>query len=180
MRASTDTRQAADDGPFEAILRACREEMGEMLAEYQIPQEDAEDLLQETFVALVFKWESIRNPRAWLLATLRNRCIRYCRRQRRNAFEMVDQRFLELLAGSEDPPQERDELRHDLNVAISRLPPRYQDVLHLRYGLGWESSEVAEKMGEGSEEIRRLTTACLVALTRELRSMGLSRDVLQG
>lgn len=180
MRASTSTRQITDDRPFEAVLHDCRADTVRLLAKFQIPQEDAEDLLQETFVALVFKWESIRNPKAWLLATLRNRCIRYCREQRRNAFEMVDERILDVLAGPQEPPQQRDELRHDLNVAISRLPERYQHVLRLRYGLGCKSAEVAERLGEGSEEVRRLTTACIVALTRELRSMGLSRDVLEG
>ena len=33
-------------------------------------------------------------------------------------------------------------------------------------------------MGEGADEIRKLTTSSLVALTRELRRMGLSSDLL--
>jgi RNA polymerase sigma factor (sigma-70 family) len=153
--------------------------MVRILGRYRIPQEDAEDLLQETFVALVFKWQSIRNPKAWLLSTLRNRCTLYWRKRRQDLFEAVDSALLDALASPQAPPQSRAELRHDLNIAISRLPERYQDLLRLRYGLGCKSSEVAEQMGEGSQEIRKLTTACLVALTRELRRMGLTRELLQ-
>jgi RNA polymerase sigma factor (sigma-70 family) len=173
------TQVSEPDRPFEALLRNSREEMVRVLSRYRIPQEDAEDLLQETFVALVFKWKSIRNPEAWLLSTLRNRCTLYWRQRRRDLFEAVDSALLDALASPQDPPQSRTDLRHDLNLAISRLPERYQDLLRLRYGLGCKSSEVAEQMGEGSQEIRKLTTACLVALTRELRRMGLTREILQ-
>lgn len=167
------------DRPFELLLRECRADMIRLLAHFRIPQEDAEDLLQETFVALVFKWKSIRNPHAWLLSTLRNRCSIYWRKRRQDLFEVVDAAILEALAEPQAPPQDRADLRHDLNLAISRLPERFQDLLRLRYGLGCESSEVAQRMGEGSDEIRKLTTSSLVALTRELRSMGLTRELLR-
>ena len=173
------TQLSEADRPFEALLRSCREEMVRILARYRVPQEDAEDLLQETFVALVFKWQSIRNPEAWLLSTLRNRCTLYWRTRRQDLFEAVDSALLDAFAVPQEPPQSQTELRHDLNLAISRLPDRYQDLLRLRYGLGCKSSEVAEKMGEGSQEIRKLTTASIVALTRELRRMGLTRELLQ-
>jgi len=173
------TQASEPDRPFEALLRDCREEMVQLLGHFRIPQEDAEDLLQETFVALVFKWKSIRNPRAWLLSTLRNRCSIYWRKRRQDLFEAVDAAILEALAEPQAPPQDRADLRHDLNLAIARLPERCQDLLRLRYGLGCESSELAQRMGEGSEEIRKLMTSCLVALTRELRSMGLTRELLR-
>jgi DNA-directed RNA polymerase specialized sigma24 family protein len=43
----------------------------------------------------------------------------------------------------------------------------------LRYGLGWPSAEVAEKLGYESEGLRRLTTECLVSLSHELEKAGL-------
>lgn len=165
--------------PFEGLLQSCREDMVRLLARYHIPQEDAEDLLQETFVALVFKWNNIRNPKAWLLSTLRNRCSLYWRKKSDDLYEAVDAAMLDAFATPLDPPQAKTELRHDLNLAISRLPTRYQNLLRLRYGLGCVSSEVAEQMGEGADEIRKLTTSSLVALTRELRRMGLSSDLLR-
>jgi DNA-directed RNA polymerase specialized sigma24 family protein len=60
-------------------------------------------------------------------------------------------------------------------VAFSRLPERYRDVLRLRYGLGWKSSEVAARLGYEPLGMRRVTSQSLVSLGRELESVGLSR-----
>lgn len=170
--------EAYADRPFEALLARLRPAMAGILEQHEIPPEDAEDLLQETFFALAFKWESVRNPDAWLLSTLRNRCLVYRRRRRDDLFEAVDAKILDLLAGPQAPPQERTDLLHDLNVALARLPERERRVLHLRYGLGCESSEVAEQLGFESEGIRRLTSECVVQLARELRRVGITRDDL--
>lgn len=162
--------------PLEALLDRVRVPVARIFSDLGIPDQDAEDLLQETLFALIFKWDGIRKPEAWLLATLRNRCEIYRRRLEESLLEAVDPERLEALAGGQAPPQERAELRHDLSVALSHLPERYRDVLHLRYGLGCESSEVAERLGYGSEGLRRLTSRCLVSLGRELESVGVTRE----
>lgn len=161
------------DRPIEELLDRLRPQATRLLARHRIPHEDAEDLLQETLFALVFKWDAVRNPEAWFLSTLRSRCESFWRKQRASRLEAVDALALVALAGSEAPPQERSELRHDLNTAIARLPGHYRDVLRLRYGLGWPSAEVAEKLGYESEGLRRLTTECLVSLSHELEKAGL-------
>ncbi|HSL85079.1 MAG TPA: sigma-70 family RNA polymerase sigma factor, partial [Thermoanaerobaculia bacterium] len=145
------------DRPLEALLTRLRPHITRILSENEIPDADAEDLLQETLYALVFKWGTVRKPEAWLLATLRNRCQIYRRAAAESLLEAVDTRSLEALAGPQAPPQETADLRHDLTVAFSRLPERYRDVLRLRYGLGCESAEVAARLGYESEGIRRLT-----------------------
>lgn len=172
---ATQTR-TEPDRRFEVLLRRLHPRLRRILARHVIPAEDAEDLLQDTLFALVFKWEQIRNHEAWLLSTLRNRCLIYWRSRREDLFEAVDAKILDALAGPQAPPQERAELRHDLNVALARLPPRNRDVLRLRYGLGCKSAEIAEQLGYESEGMRRLTTESLVSLTRELRRIGLTRD----
>lgn len=164
------------EASLEAVLDRVRVAVARIFSDLEIPDQDAEDLLQETLFALIFKWDGIRKPEAWLLATLRNRCEIYRRRLEESLLEAVDPELLEALAGGQAPPQERAELRHDLGVAFSRLPERYRDVLRLRYGLGCESSEVAERLGCGSEGMRRLTSRCLVSLGRELESVGLTRE----
>lgn len=167
------------DRPLEALLAHLHPRIERVFSEHHIPEADAEDLLQETLFALVFKRDTIRKPEAWLLATLRNRCRIYLRMKRESLLEAVDSKSLEALAGGQAPPQERAELRHDLTVAFSRLPERYRDVLRLRYGLGCKSSEIAERLGYGSEGMRRLTSRCLVSLVRELESVGLTRQNLR-
>ncbi len=164
------------DRPFESFLHHLQPHVLRVLADARIPEVDAEDLLQETLVALVFKWESVRNPKAWLLSTLRNRCVLYWRQKDEAVYETVDAAILDVLAGPQSPPQERSDLRHDLNAAIARLPRRCRDLLRLRYGLGAKSSEAAEELGYESEGMRNLTTRSLVLLSRELKASGLGRD----
>lgn len=163
------------DSQVEGLLRRLRPLMAEILARHAVPREDAEDLVQETLFALVFKWAGIRNPDAWLLATLENRCKIYRSRRDDEQVEAVDLARLDDLVGPQEPPQQRTELRHDLNSAASRLPEPYRHVLHLRYGLGWKSSEVAAELGQAPEGMRRLTSRSLVALSRELERAGLNR-----
>lgn len=159
---------------LEGLLRRLQPHVAKILAHHAIPPADAEDLLQETLFALIYKWAGIRNPDAWLLATLDNRCEIYRNRRDEEQLEAVDLARLDALAGPQDPPQERTELRHDLSTAVSRLPEPYRHVLHLRYGLGWKSSEVAARLGEEPDGMRRLTSRSLVALGRELERGGLT------
>lgn len=165
------------DLSVERLLADVRPHTRRVLAQYQIPREDADDLLQETFVALVFKWRSIRNPEAWLLATLRNRCLIYWRQRQEERFDDVDAALLEMLAGSQTPPHQVAELRHDLNAVIARLPAACQRVLRVRYGLGWEGAEAAEQLGCDLSDYRRLTSQCLAHLTRELEQAGFDRKL---
>lgn len=176
---ATQTR-TEPDRRVEILVQRLRPDIRKILARQAIPEDDAEDLLQDTLIALVFKLDQIRNPAAWFLATLQNRCRIYWRSRNDDLFEAVDDAILESLAGPQEPPQERAEIRHDLNVALSRLPERYRDVLRLRYGLGCKSSEIAAQLGYESEGMRRLTSQSLVSLTRELRKIGLTRDNVRG
>lgn len=161
---------------MEALLERLRTEISGVFHQSSVPESDAEDLLQETVYALLFKWDSIRNPDAWFLSTLKNRCRSYWHRRDEDRFEAVDSAILEILAGPQEPNQQKAELRHDLNTAIGRLPARHRNVLHLRFGLGCKSSEIAEQLGYESEGMRRLTNESLACLTRELKNLGLTRE----
>lgn len=162
--------------PFEAFLRRLEPQISRIFAHRAIPGSDAEDLLQETLFALVYKWDTIRKPDAWLLSTLENRCSTYWRKRNEDRFEGMDVFLLDALAGPQEPGQRQAELRHDLNVALCRLPERHRNVLQLRFGLGCKSSEIAEVMGYESEGMRRLTNESLAFLTRELKSLGLTTE----
>ncbi|MFW6012161.1 MAG: sigma-70 family RNA polymerase sigma factor [bacterium] len=167
--------QSRPDSRVEGLLRSLQPRMAKILARHAVPPDDAEDLLQDTLFALVYKWDGIRNPEAWLLATLDNRCKIYRNHRDEEQVEAVDLGRLDALAGPQAPPQEQTELRQDLTSAVSRLPAPYRDVLQLRYGLGWKSSEVAAQLGEEPDGLRRLTSRSLVALGRELERGGLTR-----
>jgi len=157
---------------LEEILERSQPKLKRVLSRYRIPAQDADDLLQETFLIMVSKEGSIHNHDAWLLATLANRCIIYWRKYRSRLWDLVDATILELLADVEAPPQERSDLRYDLDTLLSNLPDRCRAVLRLRYGFGCSTAETAEKTGYCKSSIRKVTRRCLAALTEQLLGAG--------
>lgn len=145
-----------------------------ILFRYRIPARDADDLLQETFLVLVSKQESVRNPEAWLQATLSNRCVLYWRRRRGRVAELVDRTILELLGDPEVPPDEAAAIRSDLDSLISRLPERCQPFLRRRYGL-LPALEEGDPPSEGTDptEDAEKTRRCLAALAQRALGAGL-------
>src|SRR6476661_8390875 len=157
---------------LEEILARAEPRLKRVLSRYRIPAQDADDLLQETFLIMISKAGSIRNPDAWLVATLANRCIIYWRKHRAKLWDLVDSTILELLADVEVAPQERVGLRYDLDSLLSELPDRCRSLLRLRYGFGYGTAETAEKMGYCKSSIRKVTRRCLAALTEQLLGAG--------
>ena len=150
-----------------------------LFGRYRIPPQDTEDILQQALVALIYRWHGIRDPEAWLLGTVKNRCLLYWRDRRRQLYEVVDSTVLDWLAEPLAPAQEHADLARDLSRVIERLPERCQSLLLLRYRLGYESAEVAERLGYSPTSMSKITTRCLAALMRQLTSAGLLKKKRQ-
>ena len=148
-----------------------------LLATYRIPSEDAEDVLQQALLALLYQWERVRDPESWLMGTLKRHCLMYWRTHRRRIYSAVDSAILEWLSEPIAPSQERADLLADLENLISRLPARCRDLLALRFHLGYEPPEVARKLGYRASSIGKITTRCLAALSRELFDSGFAREI---
>jgi RNA polymerase sigma factor (sigma-70 family) len=159
---------------FEEFLQAVEPKLKRLLATYRIPVEDAEDVLQQSLLALLYQWERVRDPESWLFGTVKRHCLMYWRRRRRRIYSAVDATILEWLSEPIAPSQERAELLCDLENLIDRLPSRCQSLLRLRFQLGYEPLEVARKLGYQVSSIGKITTRCLAALSRELLASGLA------
>jgi RNA polymerase sigma factor (sigma-70 family) len=162
----------SEEPALEEILARIEPKLKRILFRHRIPAQDADDLLQETLLIMVSKAGSIRNPEAWILATLANRCIIYWRRYRRRLWDQVDTAILELLADPEAPAQDQEELRIDLEGLLAELPDRCRSLLRLRYGLGCSATETADRMGYHKSSIRKVTHRCLATLTQRLLVAG--------
>jgi RNA polymerase sigma factor (sigma-70 family) len=158
---------------FEDFLKAVEPRLKRLLALYHIPSDDAEDVLQQALLALLYQWERVRDPESWLFGTVRRHCLMYWRTHRRRIYSAVDATLLELLSAPLAPSQERTDLICDLESLIERLPRRCRSVLRLRFRLGYEPAEVAQMLGYRDSSIGKITTRCLAALSRELLSSGL-------
>lgn len=159
--------QPREEESFDALLERLRPRLKQILYRYQVPPEDAEDILQEALLATVLKWERIRNPEAWLVVTLKNRCLIYWRRRRGSLCSAVDDAALELLSEPEEPAQERQHLQWDLDHLLEGLPARHQDLLRMRYLQGHSPSEVAERLGYCQSSVRKLASRCLARLSEQ-------------
>lgn len=126
-----------------------------ILARYRIPHPDGEDLLQDALVLMVRKGSALRDPEAYLVTTLRYRCLMFWRSHGRRRHEVMEEAVLEALAEPQPPGQEAAGLRHDLRRILADLPPRRRRLIRLRYGLGYTVREVAEHLGAEPEAVRQ-------------------------
>lgn len=172
----SQTQQSEGEWSLDELLRRLQNRLERILYRYQIPPEDSEDVLQEAVLTLIYKRKKIRDPEAWLVATLRNRCLMYWRSKRSRLYDAVDTNILELVAKPGGTPQLNGELRADLERAIAELPDRCRSLLRLRYGLGYKPAEVAERMGYQASSIRKITSRCLAALTKQLTETGFYKE----
>jgi RNA polymerase sigma factor (sigma-70 family) len=159
---------------FDDFLKKVEPRLKRVLATYRIPTDDAEDVLQQTLLALVYQWDRVRDPECWLLGTLKRHCLMYWRTNRRRIYSTVDTTILEWLSEPVAPSQERSDLLCDLENLLGRLPSRCRSLLHLRFQLGYEPVEVARRLGYRASSIGKITTRCLAALSRELLAAGLT------
>jgi RNA polymerase sigma factor (sigma-70 family) len=158
--------QAVPEDQFADLLVQVEPRVKALLSSYHIPPQDAEDLLQQALLALLFHWGSVREPERWLLGTLRRHCLMYWRNHRRRIYSAVDSSLLELMSEPVSPAQEREELLSDLGALIERLPKRCRSVLDLRFRLGYEAEEVASRTGYRLSSIGKVTNRCVAALSR--------------
>jgi RNA polymerase sigma-70 factor (ECF subfamily) len=161
-----------DDDGFEHLLARLEPTMRSTLGWFGIPFEDGEDLLQQTFLTFLYKRQEIHNPEAWLLGTLRRRCLMYWRKRRRDKVQHVDAAVLELIAERRRPDQEICDLRSDLNRVLEKLPTRCRSLLQLRYSTGLSPVEAAEALGYRSSGIYKIIDRCLSAFSRQLLAVG--------
>ncbi len=161
-------RSAHPDEAFADFVREVQPTVTKICRRYRIPPQDAEDLMQQTLIALIDSRDEVKNPEAWLAGTLRNQCLMYWRRRRRQLYNAVDSAVLEELATPSPPRQHDVEFNHDLERALGQLPSRCRSVLQLRYGLGCQPRETAERLGYRSSSIYKILNRCLAALSRSL------------
>jgi RNA polymerase sigma factor (sigma-70 family) len=112
---------------------------------YQIPDHDAEEIVNDAYLAYLTQKATIRDPKAWLTGTVRNASKQYWRRRGRE---------VPLPPEAEELPDIRDEERRrafiDRLVAekvMKRLSARDRDLLEMYYLGGQNTSAIAAAIG---------------------------------
>ena len=155
-------------GQLPELCERLRPALEIILASYQVPFQDGEDLVQTTLLIAVTQWETIRSPRDWLPATLRNRCRIYWRERR-----LHERRQVPLEAWTREPAtrpaQERCEALLDLDTLCRRLPARQRDVLCRSRLWNMKPADVARATGLAPASVRKTVHRAIAHLRWEAR-----------
>lgn len=161
---------------FENLVESFRPRARAIVGFHKIPPEDADDLVQQTYLTYLSRWQEVRNPTAWLAGTLRKRCLMFWRARRQSWLSTVDDAVLDARPSPGAIPQRQVGLRLDLARIVARLPERSQRLVELRYGWGCGNRETAERLGYKYSGIYTITKRCLQALAAELVAEGWCDD----
>jgi RNA polymerase sigma-70 factor (ECF subfamily) len=174
--------QAGDPEAFAKLVEGHRRELELHCYRVLGSAQDAEDIVQETFLAAwqhIAGFEARSSVRTWLYRIATNRCLAALRSARRrqpadftgpaarypepNApsavmrLEPYPDLLLEAIADAAPGPDARVEAREAVSLAfvaaLQLLPPRQRVVLVLRDVLGFRAKEVAVMLGTGEESV---------------------------
>lgn len=161
----------ADEPALTAIYEARRGELLAFLLRMTHDLDEAEDLLQECFVALIREADAGRMPaevRPWLYRVAANAAV--SRRRRVSRWTRLLPRLLD---GSQpDHPEGvalRDERRADIRAALGRLRPDGRAAL-LLVAEGFSGREIAAALGRSEDATRTLLCRSRVQLRRLLEA----------
>jgi RNA polymerase sigma factor (sigma-70 family) len=146
-----------------ALCDRLRPDLRRVLWRYRIPPEDAEDLVQTTFLLALTKWPTIENPGPWLIGTLQKRCIAYWRDRRLRTERHVRLEEWAPQLAIETPQDRRDQLT-DLDTACRNLSAEQRGLLILRFHLGLSESEAAREAGLAPGSVRKTTHRAVARL----------------
>ncbi|MBN1478126.1 sigma-70 family RNA polymerase sigma factor [Candidatus Sumerlaeota bacterium] len=149
-------------------------------------RETAEDLLQDTMLAVVRHGRRLKHPerlRAWLFRIARHTALNWQRRRRRHPDMAASSLEEELPQGHVTINRARDrtqrhDLRRILEQALASLPSAEREVLTLRHFEQLSSAEVAQVLRVRIGTVHSRTHRGLKKLRRHLQAQGHSLENL--
>ncbi|HYI12078.1 MAG TPA: sigma-70 family RNA polymerase sigma factor [Thermoanaerobaculia bacterium] len=131
------------------------------MQKFRVPLTEAENLVQEVFVAYLRHYERIGNDRAWLVAAVCNASRAWWRRENRPPFarQLVTEAAVSDMAAS----------RADARALFARLPPRCRKLLRLRFYDGCSPRELAGHYGTTEGYAKVMLHRCMKTARALLR-----------
>jgi RNA polymerase sigma-70 factor, ECF subfamily len=148
--------QQGDSAAFDLLVRRHMQRAFGVAYRLLGQREDAEDLVQETFLAALQKIDSFDTEREfspWFYRILVNRCLNARKsRGRRSTVELPG----DVVSGMPSPliETERSELRRFLSSAMDALPEKQRTIVSMFDLEGFSSPEIAEVLGISDGTVR--------------------------
>lgn len=85
-----DLSQTVDEDSWDELPSEIYPRLKTLMIRYRIPSEDADNILQQAYLALVAHAGEVRDPEEWLIGTAKNLCLLYWREKRRATYSEVE------------------------------------------------------------------------------------------
>jgi RNA polymerase sigma factor (sigma-70 family) len=126
---------------------------------FRVPDSDAENLMQEVFLAYMQSESRVENTKAWLVAAMCNASRHYWRQQSRTESLPDD------ISDHSDPTShglaDHFATSMTLRKALRYLQPRCRETLYLHYYEGRSANDVARELDTTSRYAEKLIHNCL-------------------
>ena len=138
---------------FDAIIESYSERLYWHIRRIVVVHEDAEDILQDTFVTAFtesgrFRGDTESSLAAWLYKIATSLGLRHLRRRKRNIFTSVDSLRGELAVDFEgETAPDADETAKRLQRAVVALPMKQKLVFNMRYYDEMSFDEISQVTG---------------------------------
>lgn len=147
-------------GSFDGLFAARRVPMVRLATLLVGSAAIAEEVVQDAFVAVSERWDTVDRPDAYLRTSVVNGCAGVLRRR------TIEQRYR--AARLEVADSELPEQVIDLRTALDRLTDRQRLVVVLRYFADLRDEEIAEALGVRPGTVRSLAHRAIAALRGEM------------
>ncbi len=129
---------------------------------FRVPDPDAENLMQEVFLAYMQTEARVENTKAWLVAAMCNASRHYWRQNSRT--ESMPEGVHDHTDPATHTLADDFALRLTLRKAIRYLQPRCRETLYLHYYEGRSAADVAREMDTTHRYAEKLIHNCLKRL----------------
>ena len=147
---------------------------------YLKDEQQAEDIVQETFLHLWQKREELkvqRNLKQYLLNAVRNRSLNYLQREKQFS-QLPDKSFPEDLKDDAESNFSEEELAVQIAKSIERLPPQCKKVFLLAYRDNLTYNEIASTLNLSKNTIKTQMGIAYKILRENLRNYFITLFVL--
>ena len=152
-RALVEWAKQGDNYAFDQLFNRYRDSIRILYTQRTGSVEDAEDLLQETFVKVYLNLDTYKNEYTfgqWVYTIARNSFIDYVRK-RREDIPLESAYFGVMPIANADAPNPEERVislqqRAQLDVHIQKLTPKYKQLIEYRFFMDYSYEEISKKL----------------------------------
>ena len=135
----------------------------------------AEEIVQEVFLQLHTHWDEVKNPRAWLFRSVRNRAYNHHRDHKREILTDDDERAAGASSENETPEDllQRMEAAGFLRLMIAELEEGDRQLIHLKYFEDLKYRDISDRTGLSVGNVGYRLHHLLKQLAEKLRQLGI-------